>query len=356
MKTFTHKSTTLNSIIIVITLLTLFLTGISITGHCQIKGHGVNVGLIYPLSTNGTGAYKNSNFLSLHGLAGVSREENAFTVSGFTNVIKENAQGFQVAGFSNHIGGNSRGFLASGFINTYDSARGFQSAGFANLAHGNITGMQASGFINTSGDIHGFQAAGFVNISEDVNGGQAAGFINIAKKVKGAQLSGFINIADSSDYPIGIINIIKNGERSIGISTDDNLTTLLSFRSGGRKLYGIIGVGSNLKNSKEVFSLQYGIGAHLISKDKFRVNSEVTTVMLENFKHGEFKKFSISLMPAIKLAPNLEVFGGPALNFINTNTDEGKNLIKHYVWDDTNKQNHLNGIYVGYTAGVHWIL
>ena len=77
----------------------------------------------------------------------------------------------------------------------------------------------------------------------DIKGSQIAGFMNIARKVKGVQIAGFINIADSSATPIGLINIIRNGEKSISISADETLTWLLSFRSGGKILYGIVGGG-----------------------------------------------------------------------------------------------------------------
>jgi len=73
--------------------------------------------------------------------------------------------------------------------------------------------------------------AGFINVSGNA-GTQIGGFMNIAKKVKGVQIAGFLNIADSSDYPIALINIIRNGERSIGLSTDETLTNLVTFRSG----------------------------------------------------------------------------------------------------------------------------
>jgi hypothetical protein len=348
-----------------ISLATLILSGGTYHGFSQ--DNGVNVGLIYPISTRGSQALTFSNSFSLNAIAGLSREEKAFTVAGFSNIIKEDARGFQAAGFSNHIGGFSEGFKAAGFVNTYSDAKGFQAAGFANVTKGTINGMQAAGFLNVSGDIKGFQAAGYINVADDVNGTQGAGFINIAgdvegtqlagfiniaKKVKGAQVAGFINIADSSEYPIGIVNLIKDGERSIGVSTDDNLTTLLSFRSGSRKLYGIIGIGSNLKNSREVFSMQFGLGAHLISKNKYRLNGEFTTISLENFRRGGFTKYSVSMLPAFRLAPGLEVFGGPALNYVNTSTAEGKTLIKHYIWSGTN-DDHLNGLYIGYTAGLH---
>jgi hypothetical protein len=183
-----------------------------------------------------------------------------------------------------------------------------------------------------------------------------SGFINIAKKVKGVQIAGFINIADSSDYPIAIVNIIRNGEKAIGLTSDDNLTTLVTFRSGGKYLYGILGLGYNFQNTKDVFARQYGIGAHLITKDKFRLNSEATAISLENFRRGVFGKFSISILPAIRIGSNIEIFGGPSFNFVNTNSIEGKKLVSNYLWSDITHRDHLSGFYIGYTAGLHWIL
>src|SRR5690606_22129835 len=121
---------------------------------------------------------------------------------------------------------------------------GLQITGIVNLSE-NVDGMQLSGTGNVSQHVKGLQLGGIVNLAHDVKGSQVAGILNKAGRVTGIQLSGIINMADSSDYPIGLINIIKNGERSIGISTDENLSSLISFRSGGRKLYGIIGLGSN---------------------------------------------------------------------------------------------------------------
>lgn len=339
----------------------------SATTFAQERAHGVNVGLVYPLSTHGRHAGSYSNIFSLNAIAGVSRAEKAFTLAGFSNIVREDASGFQVAGFANFIGGFAEGFKAAGFINKYQSGRGFQAAGFANLARRDITGMQVSGFINTvrdlngfqaagfiniaGGSIHGTQAAGYVNIAGDVKGSQIAGFINIAKKVQGVQIAGFINIADSSDYPIGIVNIIRNGEKWLGVTTDDNLTTLLAFRSGGRKLYGIIGIGYNFENTKHVFAAQYGLGAHLVGTRNFRLNAEATAITLENFKRGEFTKFSLSVLPAVQVGP-LEIFAGPSFNHVNTDTAEGRKLIDHYMWTDINSDNRLNGLYIGYTAGV----
>ncbi|WP_316826319.1 hypothetical protein [Pedobacter miscanthi] len=316
------------------------------------KAGKVNIGIIYPVSTNGTHAALDSNVFSLNLLVGVSAAEKGLSFAGLSNIIRKNAGGTQFAGFSNHIGGKAQGAQFAGFINTYGGGNGAAVAGFANIAKEN-SGMQISGFLNWAGkNVSAVQIGGFMNKAADVKGSQIAGFINIAKKVKGVQLAGFINIADSSDYPIGIINIVKNGEKSIALTTNQNLTTMATFRSGGKVLYGIIGAGYNFKNKDEVYAFEAGLGAHFFQSEHFRLNAELTGGSLQDFKRGNYFKSTFQLMPALRIGPHLEIFAGPSFNFISTNTEEGKTLQKHYVktWD--RKDNTLHGMFFGYTGGL----
>lgn len=326
----------------------------------KMKTTKIHFGFIYPLSTNGTHAPLDTNHLSIHLLAGVSSVE----------------KGLSFAGFSNHIGKQANGALFAGFLNTYRSAKGSQFAGFANLAQKNVEGAQFAGFINTTGgdmkgaqfagfsniarNISASQFAGFMNVAKDVNGSQFAGFINIAKKVKGAQVAGFINIAETSDNPIGIINIIKNGEKSIAATIDESQTSMLTFRSGGKNMYGIIGVGYNLKNKDEVYAFEAGLGAHFFKSKYFRLNMELTQTILESFEKGEYFKGTFRLLPAVKVAPWLEIFGGPSINFVSTNTVEGKAL--HPESDDlvirTWQRKHSDfkqSLHIGYQAGLQFV-
>jgi hypothetical protein len=116
--------------------------------------------------------------------------------------------------------------------------------------------------------VHGAQLAGFINLAENVNT-QVAGFINVAGKVKGVQVASFINIADSSDFPIGLVNIVKNGYKGIGVTADESGTVLGAFRSGGRVLYGIVGTGYNFKSDKEFYVMEAGMGARLQWSKKY---------------------------------------------------------------------------------------
>lgn len=344
----------------------------------------VNIGLIYPISTNGTHAAADTNVFSFNLLAGVSAAEKGFTFAGFSNVVRHDARGMQFAGFSNHVGKKAEGMMFAGFMNTYGESKGLAFAGFTNIARKNIEGAQFSGFLNRAADVKGTQFGGFSNVARnltgtqvagfnnvgrqvkgtqlagfsntagDVQGSQVAGFINVAKKVKGVQLAGFINIADSSDHPIGIINIIKNGEKSIGFSVDESQTGIASFRSGGRVFYGIIGAGYNFKNEEEVYAFELGFGAHMIHTGAFRIKAELSVLTLESFWSGEYFKNSFKLLPSVRPGKHIEIFGGPVFSYVNTNTTEGRGLTRRYIKTWENRWgNNFEGIYVGYTAGVN---
>ena len=370
----------LKIIIAVLALMTVYLSSYAQVGVAD----KINIGLVYPISTNGTHAAADTNLFSFNLLAGVSAAERGFTFAGFSNIIRHDASGIQFAGFSNHVGKMVEGLTFAGYINTYSEAKGLQFAGFANIASKDIEGVQFSGFLNRASDVKGSQFAGFSNISKhvvgtqvggfsnvaknldgtqiagfsntasEVKGSQIAGFINVAKKIKGVQLSGFINIADSSDHPIGIVNFIKNGEKSIGFSVDESRNAMASFRSGGRVLYGIIAAGYNFQNVEEVYAFELGLGAHILNGKVFRVNAEVSTLMLESLWSGEYFKSSVKLFPSIRPIKHVELFGGPAFNYVNTNTSEGRALTSNYIKTWENRWgNNFEGIYVGWAGGIN---
>ena len=330
--------------------LSLFITTDS---YAQDNKHsGTNIGLIYPLSSNWTNAASQTNNFSLNLIAGVSRTERGISLAGFSNVVREDAKGLQMAGFSNHIGKNAEGVMLAGFMNTYSGGKTTAVSGFANVAR-NSSGTQIAGFLNKGGDIASVQVAGFTNVARDVKGAQIAGFLNVAKKVKGIQL-GFINVADSAGSQIGIINIAGNGEKSLGITIDENQTTMLAFRSGGKTLYGILGIGYNFDNKRNKYAFEAGMGAHIVKWNAFRLNAELVQGGLESFKDDDqYFRASCRLMPAFKITRSFEIFAGPSLNFINTNTTEGKDMTEKYIssWTRNNGQD-LYGFYVGYNAGL----
>lgn len=310
-----------------------------------------NIGLVYPLSSNGSSAPRDTNNFSLNLIAGVSAAERGVTIAGFSNIIHKDARGFQIAGFSNHVGKNADGTMVAGFLNTYGGGSGVSIAGFANIACSS-SGAQIAGFMNKGGNVSSLQIAGFANLAKEVKGVQISGFMNVAKKVKGTQLS-FINLADSAGTQIGIINLSKNGEKGIAATIDENQTTLITFRSGGKLIYGIVGIGYNFNNKRDKYAYEAGIGAHVFTSKIFRLNTELVNGGLESFKGGDYFKSSFRLMPAFRITPSIELFGGPSINYVNADTEEGRNLTTKYIssWKRNNGRD-LYGFYVGYTAGV----
>ncbi|RYE20286.1 MAG: hypothetical protein EOP51_18160 [Sphingobacteriales bacterium] len=340
--------------------------------------NSIHLGLVYPLSTNGIHAQNYSNTVSLHAIGGISSSEEALCASGLGNVILNDAKGLAAAGFFNYIGGNANGIVASGFFssvkndveglqvsgfgNISGSVSGLQSAGFFNINRNDLSGAQMAGFMNISGttdaqfagflniaddvpytQIGGFcniakdattQLAGFINKSDDATV-QLAGFINIAKDAK-VQMAGFMNIADSCDYPIGLINIMKKGEKTIGLSIDESQTVLASFRSGGRIMYGIVGVGYNLSMADLMYGFEAGIGAHLPVSKMFRINFEAAGTGLVNFTGDGNYKFAVRALPAVTLGGKWELFAGPTVSFLNMNLYTNDPFEGYSFWSSNN--------------------
>ncbi|WP_129714739.1 hypothetical protein [Pedobacter sp. SYP-B3415] len=338
---------------------------------CSLKAVGqtngkINIGLVYPLSTGGQSSVRDTNILSVHVLVGVSAAERGLAFAGLSNVSRHESAGIRFASLSNHSGGRTSGLQFAGLVNTSGAAKGISFAGLANLSK-NLEGMQfaglfnkalasrgmqVAGFANLAKDMRGVQLASFANIAGNVDGFQMAAFLNVAHRVNGVQLSGFINIATHSDYPLGLINLIKDGQKSVGASIDETETIMLNFKSGGRVLYGILGVGYNLKNAEETYAFEGGFGAHLLSSREFRLDLEATAQSLENFRSGNYLRSAVKVLPAFQTGP-VAIFGGPTFNYLTTNTTEGKELFRHHLhtWNGNNARN-FQALYVGYTAGL----
>lgn len=372
-------------------------TGLLAQQGGKIKESNAHIGLVYPLSTNGVAAAEYRNKFSLHAIGGLSASEESFCVSGFGNVIKYNgnglvaagfgniigdrANGVQLAGFLNYVKTSARGFQAAGFANINGEFEGCQASGFANINTGNVRGTQLGGFMNLAKNAEGFQGAGFVNLAKSVKGVQVAGFgnnakdanvqaagfyniaenvntqiggfINIAKDVKGVQLSGFINIADSCDFPVGIINISRKGEKFLGATIDDDLTSLITFRSGGKYLYGIIGVGANFRYPTAVYASEAGIGAHLPLGKSFRLNGEIVSTSLSDYWTTVQVKSSFRLLAAVKLGQRVEIFAGPAFHYSFSNDPVYSESRTNYLWSKYS-WGYYQDMYIGGIAGLHF--
>lgn len=338
-----------------------------------------HVGLVYPLSTNGTNAANVSNTISIHALAGLSGGEeglaisglstiikggqNGAVVSGLSNTISGDANGVQVAGLVNTIGGAASGVSIAGLVNAARSARGLQAAGLVNLSGGaataqaaglaNISGasaVQVAGTVNTARSNSGAQFAGLVNVAGSANT-QVAGLINIAGKVKGVQVAGLINIAAESDRPLGFVNIIKNGEKQLGLTTDDAGNTVLAFRSGGKHTYGIVGLGHNWHMGNAPYVMEAGFGARVLITKKLRLNLELSNTANTDLRRDAYYRSSFRPLLGLSIAKRFEIVAGPSFNYVNhlsvQKAYREQSIFNFYGAHST------NSLFFGGMAGVH---
>ena len=315
------------------------------------------------------------------GLFNINKKDVRYAqFAGICNIVAGNVEGFQAGGISNHNSLKTTGFQVAGIVNSSNSVEGVQAAGIVNMAEDSVKGaqaagianiavyanlqaagivniadevdgVQASGVTNIADTVKGVQAAGCINIAEDVNGVQVAGFMNIAHIVKGVQLAGFINIADTSDYPIGLVNIVSNGDAAIGASMDEYGHTVVALRSGGRVLYGIIGAGGIFDATTFRYAFEAGLGAHWRLHKHFRINTELAALTTTDMKGNAFQDNALRVLPAVRFGP-LEIFGGAGFNIAVYNFKPQQRFGQgNTIWEYEGKYNYTS-LRVGYKVGV----
>lgn len=293
----------------------------------------IQLTLVPPLSTNGFRSYRYSNHISINLLAGLSQNEYGFALGGLANLVRGQSNGFMLAGLVNHVRNGGRGTMLSGGMNmAYRLYSGWLFAGLANVA-------------------------------QDVDGFQFAGLLNKAKDVNGVQLAGLINVAENSDCPIGLINIIKNGEMGVAITYDEMGSALLSFRSGGKYTYGIVGMGYNHKTHGRSYAAQVGYGVHIPCTSWLRVNNELKVSCFGYSNdpliiHDDHLKNTVihvgySLLPAFRLHSRVELFGGPSINYVDAGWKNKETLPSHSLWESSGS-GRFRQIHLGFQTGVQY--
>ena len=372
------------------TVLILFCLLLSFTAFSQEKKfRPVQINFGFPLSTiNVKKAKEYTNAFSINLLVGISKNERSLALAGISNVIANNATGLQIASVSNHIGnagygievagvtninkGIYNGIQVGGVYNYSGSGNGIAVAGVANMSKGSYNGIQVSGVYNYSGSgngmavtgvanmskgaYNGLQLSGVTNIAGDVKGLQFAGVMNIAKKVKGVQFATILNVAEESNFPIAFINIIKNGKMGVALSYDNMNNTMLSFRSGGKYTYGILGVGYNNKvNDGSNIVAEAGYGIHIPITNWLEINNEFKATSLGFSNDKVCYNASYLLAPSFTFLNHFNVFGGANFNYLYSNYVNSDDLFPNKcLWEKDNSDNKQRMI-IGYQIGLQYV-
>ncbi|SDT68461.1 hypothetical protein SAMN05216490_4910 [Mucilaginibacter mallensis] len=286
------------------------------------------VSLTPGLSSHGIYNSQVINHLSINLIGGYTAGIQGVELGGVFNIDRNNVSFFQAAGVFNIVGGNMKGIQMAGIYNqVLNNTSGVQIAGIYNQTNNLSSGMQLSMIGNVADTSRGLQLTGLINYSK-VAGSQLSGVINIAKNVHGFQF-GPVNIADSSDYPIGLINFVKNGPKSLALSYDDANFIHLDFRSGGRILYGLLGAGLNTAGGTYKYALELGLGAHMISDHRFSVDGELVTRLTTDLGKNSYQTYSLKFLPAYHLSHHFSLFAAPAFGF-TSGSDNPK--INRFGW------------------------
>ncbi|NOU61900.1 hypothetical protein [Marinifilum caeruleilacunae] len=307
-----------------------------------------------------------TNKYSLNIIAGYSANIDGLEIGAVANIIRQEMNGVQIAGAVNVVGEDVNGIQVAGAVNTnLGNMDGVQVAGAVNRVKGDIKGLQISGAVNTAAvtsadslslkgwngqlsggiNLHGgerinLQVSGAYNQANSVDGLQVSGGINYVKgTTNGLQLSalynhtyklrgiqfGLINHADTIEngFPIGLVNIIKNGYHKWEFSSDESFYLNVAYKTGGKNLYSFlkIGVGKYLNAA-------YGIGYTTNPKRKFSVNLDLSGSALFN-TDSDYDLFAGDIYRAqlglnFKLSDQLVLSTGPAYNFCSPDKKQEK--------------------------------
>ena len=294
------------------------------------------------LSTHGRLNSQVINNFSLNIFGGYSGGLSGVEIGGLFNLDKKDVRGFQAAGIFNLTGGNVTGVQIGGINNTIiNNLTGVQVAGISNYAKGKVKGLQIGGIYNHASDtLNGAQIAGISNFANkkskglqiagignfsrrEMDGMQIAGIFNYAKKLRGVQI-GLINVSDTSEgYSIGLLNLVHHGYHKISIYANETMNANLAIKTGNSKLYNLLIGGINISDSSKIYSAGFGLGHDFILSNRMSLSTEISSQYLylgDWIYTNLLNKFSLNLN--VKLAKNISLFAGPALNAYYSNQHE----------------------------------
>lgn len=339
----------------------------------------LQLGLIYPLGTNGMANARTTSQLSVNALVGYAAGIEGIEVGGWANIVRDSVHGIQgaglfnvtgtavrgvqVAGFANITGGAMYGAQGAGLVNIVrDDARGIQVAGLVNVVGGasharnlpdqptrvrrwlgqprrlatdalgrlpaapsvNARGplLQAAALANLTGtDVRGVQTASLLNVACRVKGVQF-GLVNVARHVRGVQL-GLINVADSVDgVALGLINIVRHGYLRGELWTSESLPLNAVVKLGVPRYYTLLGAAAEPFGNRVQWAAGFGVGTVGRPHGRFTLSLDVVEWTLAGTSSGADvtdQRLLTQLRPAvawqIEREGHLQLVVSPTLNW-----------------------------------------
>ena len=285
--------------------------------------------------------------LSFNFVAGYSRGLRGFELGVGANIESTFMCGVQAAAGANIVGGDVRGVQLAPVDIALGRIQGAQ-LGVVALGKGDIEGAQISvvsvgggsllgaqlGVVNVlGGSVAGAQTA-VVNVAAaDVKGGQVGvvnvvhggvegvqiGTTNIATgEVRGTQV-GVVNVADVSDYPVGVVSIVRHGRTSADGWVTESGIAMAGVRHGGRVIHNVYGVGFH-GPAPAAWSFALGLGVRAELAPKLHVDFETIAYWLQRGAPfaEDAQVASVGASFGYALTPVFGLFAAPTFNVLVT--------------------------------------
>lgn len=287
-------------------------------------------GLFPPVSSNGTGAGKTENAVSINLIGGYSAGNRIFEFGSFWNASRNYTGGLQLAGLLNYSGYSHNSVQISGFAN-----------------------------ISASGDSP-LQLSGLVNVGDNVSGLQLSALVNVAKTVKGVQV-GLVNYMENGEegVSLGLVNIARHGGKyEFEISFSEAVNTCLSFRLGTDRFYTIFSGGVNYICSPVEYAAGLGFGTDIKWKKRWSSQIEIQAFGISRDKKltGNSVNSIIQLrLPVCKeFSKHFKIFFGLTVNAGLQNTggeDSTPPALSPWTMCEVRRNNLLATWWPGLSAG-----
>jgi hypothetical protein len=372
----------------------------------DLKSFPVQIGFVYPMTTQGEQTVNYRYHLSVNMLTGKVGAVTGVELGGLINRVERDVQGAQFGGLYNHVKRDVKGGQFGGLWNTARTVNGAQFGGLTNISD-NHTGVQFAGIANISEHATGIQAAGITNICKEVTGLQMAGIANMNEQSKGVLCSGIANITDKSEgfqlagvanisnevsgtgiagiinrtgvlrgFQLGVVNVVDTVESGISMAVvnivkkdfyrewaltfADYMNVGLSFKMGMRKFYSIFSTGVNFwEDNLWAFGFGFGNCTPLSRVRHIYFQPEIVSYnyYLFDFKNNQISSNHLKLGFVLKWNEKFGVVLAPGIYHLYRNlNDSGQTYKVSPVKEmySTERNNRLHTFGAGISVGLIW--
>ncbi|MEM9068176.1 MAG: hypothetical protein AAGE52_06700 [Myxococcota bacterium] len=287
---------------------------------------GVDVAPFLGTSTSRRGT--ETRTISL-GLAGTySRAIEGVGISTGLNITREHVHGAEIAAAGNIAAGEVVGGQVAAGFNFSRGLQGVQLAAGANINVGDAQGAQVAAGLNiATGRMDGVQLSSGANFARGGRGAQV-GLLNISRgEHRGLQL-GLVNISDSTDFALGLVNVLRNGRTHIEASATAEGFGFTMLKHGGEHWHYLYSVGGRPfgdDGNDPVYSLGFGLGAHARLSQRVFLDIDGLAHYLSDGDHGDDGTEVLAQLRAvlgIQIFQRFALIGGVTYNVLGGYNDD----------------------------------